>query len=54
MPYMTFSQYTGDTSNMEADFELPRQKLTALGASRVTGSVALTGEAAGSFTIASI
>jgi hypothetical protein len=54
MPYMTFSQYTGDTSNMEADFELPRQKLTALGASRVTGSVALTGDAAGSFTIASI
>jgi hypothetical protein len=54
MPYMTFSQYTGDTSNMEADFELPRQKLTALGASRVTGSVALTGESAGSFTVASI
>jgi hypothetical protein len=54
MPYMAFSQYTGDTSNIEADLELPRQKLIALGASRVTGSIALTGEAAGSFTIASI
>lgn len=54
MPYMAFSQYTGDTSNMEADFELPRQKLTALGASRVSGSVALTGEAAGSFTVSSV
>lgn len=54
MQYMVLSQYTGDTSNMEADFELPRQKLTALGASRVSGSVALTGEAAGSFTVASV
>ena len=54
MPYMAFSQYTGDTSNIEADLELPRQKLIALGASRVTGSIALTGEAAGSFTVASI
>ena len=54
MPYMAFSQYTGDTSNMEADFELPRQKMTALGASRVSGSIALTGAAAGSFTVASV
>ena len=54
MPYMVFSQYTGDTSNMEADFELPRRKLTALGACRVSGSLALTGEAAGSFTVGSV
>jgi hypothetical protein len=54
MPYMAFSQYTGDTSNMEADLELARQKLTALGSSRVSGTVALTGEATGSFTVGSI
>ncbi len=54
MPYMAFAQFTGDTSDMGADFELPRQKLTALGASRVSGSVSLTGETAGSFTVASV
>lgn len=51
---MVFSQYTGDTSNFESDIELARRKFTALGASRLTGSIALTGEAAGSFTVASI
>lgn len=54
MSYMVFSQYTGDTSNFESDIELARRKFTALGASRLTGSIALTGEAAGSFTVASI
>ena len=54
MPYMAFSQYTGDTTDMGADFEVARQKLMALGSSRVSGSVALTGEAAGSFTVASV
>ena len=54
MSYMVFSQYTGDTSDFESDLDLARQKFTALGASRLTGSIALTGEAAGSFTVASI
>ncbi len=54
MSYMVFSQYTGDSSNFETDLELARKKFTALGASRLTGSVALTGEAAGSFTVASM
>ena len=53
MPYMSFSQYTGDTSNIEADIVLPRQKLLELGASRVSAAIALTGEHAGSFTLAS-
>jgi hypothetical protein len=54
MSYMVFAQFTGDTSNFEADVELARQKFTALGASRLTGSIALTGETVGSITIASI
>jgi hypothetical protein len=54
MSYMTFVQYTGDTSNFDADVALARRKYKALGASRMTGSVALTGERAGSFVVASI
>lgn len=54
MSYMVFSQYTGDNSNFESDLDLARQKFTALGASRLTGAVALTGEGAGSLMIASI
>lgn len=48
---MVFAQYTGDTSDIESDVEVARQKFTALGASRVSGSIALTGEAVGSSVI---
>jgi hypothetical protein len=54
MSYMVFVQYTGDTSNFDADVALARKKYLALGASRMTASVALTGEGAGSFVVASI
>ena len=54
MSYMVFSQYSGDTSNFTADMELVRPKFEAQGALRVTGSIVLTGETAGSFTVASI
>jgi hypothetical protein len=54
MSYMVFSQYTGDTSTFTRDMELVRPKFEAQGALRVTGSIVLTGETAGSFTVASI
>ena len=52
MSYIAFSQFTGDSSNFESDLEVARKQFTALGATRLSGSVALTGEAVGSITIA--
>jgi hypothetical protein len=54
MTYMVFAQYAGDTSNIESDLEVARQKFTALGATRVSGSIVLTGEDVGSSVISTI
>ena len=54
MSVMAFSQMMGNLKNVESNLELARAKYSAEGASRVGGSVAMTGAAINSFTLSSI
>ncbi len=54
MSVMAFSQMMGNLENVKSNLELARAKYSAEGASRVGGSVAMTGAAINSFTLSSI
>ncbi len=54
MSVMAFSQMMGNLQNVESNLELARTKYSAEGASRVGGSVAMTGAAINSFTLSTI
>ena len=54
MSVMAFSQMMGNLKNVESNLELARTKYSAEGATRVGGSVAMTGAAINSFTLSSI
>ena len=54
MSVMAFSQMMGNLQNVESNLELARAKYSAEGASRVGGSVAMTGAAINSFTLSTI
>ena len=54
MTFMAFSQMSGDVSSVSENVELARRLYEAEGASRVAGSIALTGQNVGSFTLSSM
>ena len=54
MTFMAFSQMSGDMSSVSENVELARRLYGAEGASRVAGSVALTGQNVGSFTLSTM
>ena len=51
---MAFSQMSGDVSSVSENVELARRLYGAEGASRVAGSIALTGQNVGSFTLSTM
>ena len=54
MTFMAFSQMSGDMSSVSENVELARRLYEAEGASRVAGSIALTGQNVGSFTLSTM
>ena len=54
MTFMAFSQMSGDMSSVSENVELARRLYGAEGASRVAGSIALTGQNVGSFTLSTM
>ena len=54
MTFMAFSQMSGDVSSVSENVELARRLYEAEGASRVAGSIALTGQNVGSFTLSTM
>jgi len=54
MTFMAFSQMSGDVSSVSENVELARRLYGAEGASRVAGSIALTGQNVGSFTLSTM
>ena len=54
MTFMGFSQMSGDVSSVSENVELARRLYEAEGASRVAGSIALTGQNVGSFTLSTM
>ena len=51
---MAFSQLAGDMSSASKNLELARRLYEAEGASRVAGSISLTGQNVGSFTLSTM
>ena len=51
---MAFSQLSGDTSAVSDNLELARRLYSAEGATRVAGSISLTGQNVGSFTLSTM
>ena len=54
MAFMAFSQMSGDMTSVSENVELARRLYGAEGASRVAGSIALTGQNVGSFTLSTM
>ena len=54
MTFMAFSQMSGDMTSVSENVELARRLYEAEGASRVAGSIALTGQNVGSFTLSTM
>ena len=54
MTFMAFSQLSGDMSSVSENLELARRLYGAEGASRVAGSIAMTGQNVGAFTLSTI
>ena len=54
MTFMAFSQMSGDMTSVSENVELARRLYGAEGASRVAGSIALTGQNVGSFTLSTM
>ena len=54
MTFMAFSQLAGDMSSASKNLELARRLYEAEGASRVAGSISLTGQNVGSFTLSTM
>ena len=54
MTFMAFSQLSGDMTSVSENVELARRLYGAEGATRVAGSVALTGQNVGSFTLSTM
>ena len=54
MTFMAFSQMSGDMTSVSENVKLARRLYEAEGASRVAGSIALTGQNVGSFTLSTM
>ena len=54
MTFMAFSQLAGDMSSASKNLELARRLYESEGASRVAGSISLTGQNVGSFTLSTM
>lgn len=54
MTFMAFAHLSGDMSSISENMDLARRVYGAEGASRVAGSIALTGQNVGSFTLSTM
>ena len=54
MPFLASSQYTGDMIRVPSNLDLAHGLYGTEGASRVTGLIALTGQATSLFTLSTI